>query len=141
MRGARGPAQAPRGLGWGSESPSGGAGHGAAPCAGCRRATAPEALSEILAESGQTKRAWARELGISPQALDRRLNGSRDPKVSTLCQMAGSLGYKVAVVPEASEIEGYEIEGYEAGSCEVGDDAAGEAGSCGVRAARAAGGG
>lgn len=60
--------------------------------------TSGEVIKEILAEEGRSMRSLALELGISPQALANRLNGSM--YVSTFCQMAEMLGYKVALVPE-----------------------------------------
>lgn len=60
--------------------------------------TSGEVIKEILAEEGRSMRSLALELGISPQALTNRLNGSM--YVSTFCQTVEKLGYRVALVPE-----------------------------------------
>lgn len=68
---------------------------------------ASEALITILNAKGRSKRSLALELGISPQALDSRLR--TDIKVATLRETAAPLGYKVMLVPESSDAEGFEV--------------------------------
>lgn len=66
---------------------------------------ASEAIEVLVSTQGRTKRSLAQELEITPQALNKRLSG--DMRVSSLCQMAQLLGYKVALVPQDAPDEDY----------------------------------
>lgn len=67
-----------------------------------------EAIKSVLESEGRSMRSMAMELGITPQGLGNRLSG--DMKVSSLCQMAGALGYKVMLAPRDEETNGIELE-------------------------------
>ncbi len=68
-----------------------------------------DAIKSILEEQGRSQRSLAIDLGLTPQALDRRLK-SKTMKVETLCQTAAQLDCSVKLVPngggESIEIEG-----------------------------------
>ncbi len=63
-----------------------------------------EMVMEVLSASGRSKRSLALELGISPQALERRLSTS--PRVETLADTLGPLGYAVFAAPVGTQVEG-----------------------------------
>lgn len=60
------------------------------------------ALKEIIDRSQFTRADLARELDISPQALDVRLNRTDNPKVDTLTAILDILGYRIAFVKKGS---------------------------------------
>ena len=61
-------------------------------------------VMEVLSAKGRSKRSLALDLGISPQALERRLSSS--PRVNTLADTLGPLGYEVLAVPAGTRVEG-----------------------------------
>lgn len=63
-----------------------------------------EMVMEVLSSNGRSKRSLALELGISPQALESRLSTS--PRVETLADTLGPLGYEVLAVPAGTMVEG-----------------------------------
>lgn len=69
--------------------------------------TPAEAIKSILRAEGRSMRSMAIELEITPQGLNNRLSG--DMKVSSLCQMADLLGYKVALLRKEESINGLEL--------------------------------
>lgn len=68
---------------------------------------ASDAVLHALAKQGRTQRSFAQALGITPQALDNRLN-AKSMRVDTLCEMARELGCKVMIEGDG---ERFEIEG------------------------------
>lgn len=69
-----------------------------------------EMVMEILSANGRSKRSLAIELGISAQALESRLSTS--PRVETLANTLGPLGYEVFAVPSGTRVEGgYRLDG------------------------------
>lgn len=69
-----------------------------------------DVVMEVLSASKRSKRSLALELGISPQALESRLSTS--PRVETLADTLGPLGYEVHVVPSGTRVEGgYRLDG------------------------------
>lgn len=69
-----------------------------------------EAIIEILKDIKRSQRSLAQELGITPQTLSNRLIGEGSMQVDTLADMASVLGYKVVLVQEESDVQGFEID-------------------------------
>lgn len=67
-----------------------------------------EAIKSVLESEGRSMRSMAIELGITAQGLGNRLSG--DMKVSSLCQMADVLGYKVVLAPRDEKTGGIELD-------------------------------
>lgn len=66
-----------------------------------------EAVRLILKNEKRSMRSMAMELDITPQGLSNRLAG--DMKVSSLCQMAEALGYRVVLDPREVGSNGIEL--------------------------------
>lgn len=62
---------------------------------------AADAVRTIARESAKSLADLARDEGISPQAVHRRLEGGCT--VATLCKMLGALDYEVVAMPKGSE--------------------------------------
>jgi DNA-binding phage protein len=63
------------------------------------------ALKEIIGRSHFSRADLARELKISPQALDVRLNRTSNPRVDTLSAILDILGYRIAFVRKGAKMD------------------------------------
>lgn len=63
---------------------------------------ASDAVRSIAKEAGKNLTDLAREEGVTPQAVQKRL-GRGGLTVATLCKMLGALDYEVVAMPKGSE--------------------------------------
>lgn len=73
---------------------------------------AREIVKDIMAKAEINNVTMAKMLDITPAALWDRLNTkkTKDIPVSTLQDMLQVLGYKLVIVPDSVNVEGYTIE-------------------------------
>lgn len=64
---------------------------------------ASDAIRSIARDAGKTYTDLAREEGVTPQAVQKRL-AKGGLTVTTLCKMLGALGYELVAVPEGSNL-------------------------------------
>lgn len=69
-----------------------------------------EAINAILKEQGLKKSVYAERLGITPQALNGRIN-YRNMTVNVAIDMLKALNYRLVLIPDTVKVpkEGYEV--------------------------------
>lgn len=63
-----------------------------------------DVIKECIEEKETTKSALARELDVSRQALNGRLNRKDNLSIGTILEILNQLGYSVYVVPDGEEV-------------------------------------
>ena len=58
-------------------------------------------LDEVRVAQGMSKADLARKVGKSPAHIRRLLTGAQAPTLTTIAQVASSLGYELAIAPTA----------------------------------------
>ena len=58
-----------------------------------------------IKDSEMTMADYAKELGVSPQALNGRLNRNNNLSIGMIVEMLGKLGYSVYVVPDGKVVK------------------------------------
>lgn len=72
---------------------------------------ANQALQAIMDEKGVTHVRLAKDLGVSPQAVDMRCSDGRVMRIDTLAKTYGALGYKIVACPKDGVGREYELDG------------------------------
>lgn len=72
---------------------------------------ASDVVRSIARDAGKNYTDLAREEGVTPQAVQKRL-GSGGLTVATLCKMLGALGYELVAMPKGSDLPdgSYEVD-------------------------------
>lgn len=64
-----------------------------------------DVVKEAIKDSDKTMAGYAKDLGISPQALNGRLNRNNNLSIGMIVEMLGKLGYSVYVVPDGNVVK------------------------------------
>lgn len=64
-----------------------------------------DVVKEAIKDSDKTMAGYAKDLGISPQALNGRLNRNNNLSIGMIVEMLGKIGYSVYVVPDGNVVK------------------------------------
>ena len=64
-----------------------------------------DVVKEAIKDSDKTMAGYAKNLGISPQALNGRLNRNNNLSIGMIAEMLGKIGYSVYVVPDGNVVK------------------------------------
>lgn len=64
-----------------------------------------DVVKEAIKDSDKTMAGYAKDLGISPQALNGRLNRNNNLSIGMIVEMLGKLGYSIYVVPDGNVVK------------------------------------
>lgn len=58
-----------------------------------------EVINELLHDQGRSRRSLAKQVGMSPQALDNLLTKAKSMRIDRFTQLLDALGYDMRIVP------------------------------------------
>lgn len=64
-----------------------------------------DVVKEAIKDSDKTMAGYAKDLGITPQALNGRLNRNNNLSIGMVIEMLEKLGYSVYVVPDGKAVK------------------------------------